>query len=139
MQIRHSYWRQISVKVLKQFGSKSKSEQKEHIFFQKMFYFSNCSPGHSDCIFDKSAEFFLPKVRKVFAQNTIIVKTFFFFKTYVPTTYSPGHTDFNFDKLAELFGPKVGQFFADNVQKWWEEMSFFPKTIIETVFCRHKK
>ena len=37
MQIRQPYWK-ISVKVLKQFGSMSKNEQKEHIFFPKKVF-----------------------------------------------------------------------------------------------------
>ena len=55
-----------------------KRAKRTYFFSKKMFFSSNCSPGHSDCIFDKPAKIFLPKVPKVFAQNTIIVKTFFF-------------------------------------------------------------
>ena len=67
-----------------------------------------------------------------------MMKNFTVFQNYVQANCSLRHPDCNFDKLAIILPPTFGWNFAENVRKWWEEILFFSKAIIETVLCRHK-
>ena len=69
MQLGQTCWN-IFAKVLKNYGSRSKNGQEEQIYvFKKLVFFSICSTGHPDCIFNKLAEISPPKLAEFFVDE----------------------------------------------------------------------
>ena len=126
MQIRQPYWN-ISIKVFKQFGSKSQIDYNEHLIFPKKVFLFKLFPWTAfltnlpklSC---QKSETFSLKIGKYW-------KVLYFFQNNFPTICSPGHPVCIFDKLARNFPTSVGYFFAGKVGKSRKENSFCQKPI----------
>ena len=83
MQLRQPYWK-ISVKVLKQFGSNSKNDEKEHIFFPKKVFFLKQFPWTLKLHFWQNCRIFFAKSPKSFCSKYDINENIFFSKLLFP-------------------------------------------------------
>ena len=82
-----------------------------------------------DCIFDKSAEIFLPKVRNVFAQNRKILKSFVLLSKQFSHNLFAWTPSLHFWQTSQKFSDKGWIFFAGKVGKSRKENSFCQKPL----------
>ena len=91
-----------------------------------------------DCIFDKSAETFVPKVRNVFAQNRKILKSFVLFQKQFSDNLFAWTPSLHFWQTSQKFSDEGWKFFCRKSRKVMKRKFILPKTIIETLLCRRK-